>query len=105
MAFLLSCPNCGERSVMDFRFGGEINARPDRDAPHERWVQYYYFRKNTSGQWQEWWYHKFGCRRWFFAERDTRTNEVLSTFWPEDRAVRTSGDSPALELHERPSDQ
>ena len=25
---------------------------------------------------REWWYHRFGCERWFQAERDTRTNEV-----------------------------
>ena len=26
---------------------------------------------------REWWYHRSGCRAWFIAERDTRTNEVL----------------------------
>ena len=92
MSFLLKCPNCGERSVADFRFGGETNPRPDRDAAHDRWVSYYYFRKNTSGPRQEWWYHKFGCRRWFFAVRDSRSNEVLDTFWPGDRAEGVSSD-------------
>ena len=24
MSFLLNCPNCGERSVQEFRFGGEV---------------------------------------------------------------------------------
>jgi sarcosine oxidase delta subunit len=28
---------------------------------------------------REWWYHRIGCGLWFVAERDTRTNEVLST--------------------------
>ena len=29
---------------------------------------------------QERWYHRHGCRTWFQAERDTRTNEVLRTY-------------------------
>jgi len=24
MAFLLNCPDCGQRNVYDFRFGGEV---------------------------------------------------------------------------------
>ncbi len=83
MAFLIKCPNCGERSVDDFRFGGEVTSRPAQDAPHKDWTQYYYFRKNISGAQQEWWYHKFGCRKWFKAVRDTRTNHIQQTFWPE----------------------
>lgn len=86
MAFLLRCPNCGERSVGDFRFGGEVTSRPDRDASLQEWTHYYYFRKNESGVQREWWYHKFGCRKWFLAVRDTRTNQVKETSWPESQA-------------------
>ena len=28
MSFLLTCPNCGERPVAEFRFGGEYHLRP-----------------------------------------------------------------------------
>ena len=38
---------------------------------------YNYFRRNVAGVQREWWYHRSGCRAWFIAERDTRTNEVL----------------------------
>jgi sarcosine oxidase delta subunit len=31
---------------------------------------------------REWWYHRLGCEVWFQAERDTRTNEVLSVEIP-----------------------
>ena len=31
---------------------------------------------------REWWHHRFGCELWFLAERDTRTNEVLSVELP-----------------------
>ena len=39
MAFLLACPNCGERNVGEFRFGGELMARPAPDATHEEWAE------------------------------------------------------------------
>ena len=42
-----------------------------------------YFRRNVAGVQREWWYHRSGCRAWFLAERDTRTNEVLWTALPE----------------------
>ena len=28
MSFLIPCPNCGKRSVYEFRFGGEVKTRP-----------------------------------------------------------------------------
>ena len=83
MAFLLKCPNCGGRSVYEFRFGGEILTRPEQEDPFGNWVRYAYLRKNVAGNQREWWYHKFGCRKWFFALRDTITNQVHETWWPE----------------------
>jgi heterotetrameric sarcosine oxidase delta subunit len=82
LAFLLRCPNCGERSAYDFRFGGEALTRPSLDASSQDWVHYFYFRKNEAGVQREWWYHRLGCRKWFLAERDTRNNTVLRTYWP-----------------------
>jgi sarcosine oxidase subunit delta len=32
-------------------------------------------RRNTFGLFREQWVHTQGCRRWFIAERDTRTYE------------------------------
>lgn len=69
MAFLLTCPNCGPRDVYEFRYGGQV--LPAADAPAS----------NLPGPQQERWYHRFGCRRWLVAERDVRTNLVLSTAW------------------------
>jgi sarcosine oxidase subunit delta len=81
MAFLLTCPNCGQRDVSEFRFGGELTPRPTPDAGQETWTRYFYFRKNTAGVQQEWWNHRFGCRKWFLALRDTVTNQVEQTHW------------------------
>ena len=82
MSFLLSCPNCGSREVTDFGYGGEAVSRPvDRPSKRAR-NRYLYFRANVAGVQREWWYHRSGCRSWFIAERDTRTNRVLGTELP-----------------------
>ncbi len=83
MAFLLKCPGCGERGSYDFRFGGELTSRPSPDDSPYVWTRYHYYKKNEAGLQREWWYHKFGCRRWFQAERDTLNNRIERTFWPE----------------------
>jgi sarcosine oxidase subunit delta len=86
MSFLLPCPNCGERSVYEFRFGGEIKQRPALDAPREEWVDYRFNRVNAAGVQTEWWFHSSGCRQWLQAVRNTVSNEVLQTYFPgEDR--------------------
>ena len=89
MSFLLKCPGCGERSVNEFRFGGEVVSRPVPNAPEADWSNYFYFRPNAAGAQQEWWNHRYGCRRWFYAQRDTTSNTVLVTYWP-------GGDAPTL---------
>jgi sarcosine oxidase subunit delta len=82
MSFLISCPNCGRRSVYEFRFGGEVRPRPEVSASPEEWTDYLYAKKNESGLQREWWYHRAGCRAWFQAVRNTETNEVIETHWP-----------------------
>ncbi len=84
MSFVLECPHCGVREVTDFGFGGEVVARPtERPSPREL-GHYVHFRRNVAGVQREWWVHRSGCRAWFLAERDTRTNVVLWTALPED---------------------
>jgi heterotetrameric sarcosine oxidase delta subunit len=82
MSFLLTCPNCGARDVNEFTCAGEVTRRPPRDAPFRELTSYLYFRKNVAGVQREWWYHRLGCRAWFQAERDTRTNEVRRVLVP-----------------------
>ena len=83
MSYLLTCPNCGTREVTDFGYGGEISARPKSRPTWRELNAYNYFRRNVAGVQREWWFHRSGCRAWFVAERDTRTNEVLRTEIPE----------------------
>jgi len=84
MSFLLRCPTCGERSVYEFRFGGEFRHRPTATASPHEWAEYIYTRKNEAGMQKEWWYHQLGCRTWFLTIRDTTTNIVHKTFAVED---------------------
>ena len=82
MSFLLPCPNCGNRSVYEFRFGGEIKQTPAPDAPAREWQDYRFNQMNTAGVQTEWWFHRSGCQQWLQAVRNTVTNEVLETFLP-----------------------
>lgn len=78
---LLPCPNCGLRNLNEFRYGGEVRQRPrGEDITPSEWVEYVYFRDNRLSLQREWWYHREGCRRWFIAERHTKTQEVQDTY-------------------------
>lgn len=90
MSFLLACPHCGPREVAEFRFQGELTRRPGPSPSPRELSEYVYFRDNVAGAQREWWRHRVGCGLWFVAERDTRTNEVLSTEIPAPSRVDTS---------------
>jgi heterotetrameric sarcosine oxidase delta subunit len=83
MSFLLTCPHCGVREVTDFAYGGETSTRPATQPTERELGAYVYFRRNVAGVQREWWFHRSGCRSWFLAERDTRSNAVLSTMLPD----------------------
>lgn len=95
MSFVLTCPNCGVREVTDFGFGGEVQARPVAQPSFRELNAYNYFRRNVAGVQREWWFHRSGCRDWFLAERDTRTNEVLWTALPADAPAASSAGAGA----------
>lgn len=78
---LLKCPNCGERNVSEFRYGGEVLKRPNPNSVSDKEMSdYLYMRDNQLGVIKEWWYHRSGCALWFVAERHTKTHEVLNTY-------------------------
>jgi heterotetrameric sarcosine oxidase delta subunit len=84
---VLTCPNCGERNVNEFRYGGEARPRPsEASADSSEWTEYLYMRANPLGIVREWWYHRAGCGCWFIAERHTQTHDVVRTYRWEDRA-------------------
>jgi heterotetrameric sarcosine oxidase delta subunit len=83
MSFLIPCPGCGKRSVYEFRFGGAVKQRPAPGSTDQAWQDYTYNKVNAAGVQTEWWYHRSGCREWLKAVRNTVTNEVLETIFPE----------------------
>jgi heterotetrameric sarcosine oxidase delta subunit len=91
VSYVLSCPNCGVREVTDFGFGGEVSLRPERRPEWRELNAYNYMRRNVAGVQREWWFHRSGCRAWFQAERDTRTNEVRWTALPADAPAAEAG--------------
>jgi sarcosine oxidase subunit delta len=77
----IKCPYCGERDAHEFTYLGAAELkRPDpamRGAA-TAFFEYVYLRNNPAGVHAELWYHRAGCRRWLWVERDTRTHEIKS---------------------------
>ena len=86
---ILTCPTCGDRSVNEFRFGGEYNPRPKDPSVcnDEEWTDYLYLRNNRMDMQTEWWYHNAGCGIWFLAERKTQTNQVTKTYLWQPKSI------------------
>jgi heterotetrameric sarcosine oxidase delta subunit len=82
VSFLVPCPSCGPRPVEEFAYAGETTTRPAGSPQLRELTAYLYLRRNVAGVQREWWCHRLGCRTWFQAERDTRTNEVLRVLAP-----------------------
>ena len=87
MSFLIRCPHCGDRSVYEFRFGGEVKRRPMPEAPDEEWYRYTYAQNNLAGEQTEWWFHRAGCRQWLQAVRNTVSNELVKIWFPDDKTT------------------
>jgi heterotetrameric sarcosine oxidase delta subunit len=74
---MLPCPWCGARDSSEFRYAGEVTARPDPNtASVAQWRDYLYLRDNPCGWVTERWYHRAGCRQYFVIDRDTRTDQI-----------------------------
>jgi sarcosine oxidase subunit delta len=80
---LVTCPYCGPRAEIEFRYGGEAHiARPaDPSKVNDAaWAEYLFMRTNRKGVHAERWMHVHGCQRWFNALRDTVGDKILRTY-------------------------
>lgn len=80
---LITCPWCGPRDEVEFRYGGQAGVPYPADPEaldDEAWAAYLFVRDNPKGPFDERWVHVAGCRRWFNAVRDTVTNEIRRTY-------------------------
>ena len=80
---LIHCPWCGPREEVEFCYGGQAH----RAYPHDpaalsdaQWARFVFYRDNPKGPFAERWSHSAGCRRWFNAVRDTRSDRFLATY-------------------------
>jgi len=92
VSFFLPCPHCGSRPVDEFAYFGEVTHRPKSKPTLRELTDYVYLRDNVAGRQREWWQHRQGCGEWFLAERDTRTNEVISVSLPEPQRSHEGSD-------------
>jgi heterotetrameric sarcosine oxidase delta subunit len=76
---MIHCPNCGPRPVWELHFGGACGDAAPLGDDARAVGAFLYDKANTCGEQDEWWYHRSGCKLWFVARRDTRTNAVLGT--------------------------
>ncbi|MDA9599119.1 sarcosine oxidase subunit delta family protein [bacterium] len=94
---LIHCPHCGEgREEEEFRYSGEahiVRPRAPQDLNDQEWGDYLFFRKNPRGIHHEMWYHAVGCRRYFYATRDTLSYEILETYIVGEKPQVTSAGS------------
>ena len=91
---LITCPWCGPRHEMEFRYGAQAHVpypSAPADADDSTWARYVFFRANPKGLLRERWHHSAGCRRWFNIVRDTSTNEILSVYRMGDRLADANG--------------
>lgn len=79
----IECPWCGCRPENEFVNGGEAHVRrpgPPEAVSEREWADYLFFNDNPKGLLAETWFHKFGCRQWLNAIRDTATHEIIETY-------------------------
>ena len=70
----------GLRPITEFVYGGELRKMPDPEASDDKaWSAYVHYRDNAPGIKKEWWYHA-PSGTWFIAERNTLSDEVLTTY-------------------------
>ncbi|MEM7032196.1 MAG: sarcosine oxidase subunit delta [Chloroflexota bacterium] len=76
MSIQIPCPNCGKRPITEFVYG-EIPVVPETITDvNDRDLDRAFMRNNPEGVQQEAWFHTYGCRRWIYLKRDTRTDEI-----------------------------
>jgi sarcosine oxidase, subunit delta len=80
---LISCPICGARPEIEFRYAGEAHmARPTKpvELDDAAWADFLYMRSNRKGLHTERWRHIHGCARYFNAVRHTVSDRIIATY-------------------------
>ena len=76
MSLQIPCPNCGSRSVQEFTYG-EVPVVPESINDPDGWdIDRGFMLNNPEDIQKEAWFHTYGCRRWVYLHRDTRTDQI-----------------------------
>ncbi len=86
---LIPCPLNGLRPADEFIYAGEVRPMPDSHCTDADWARHVFHRSGVPGIKQEWWCHT-PSGYWFIAERDTTSDEILSSFAPPARTADAS---------------
>ncbi len=96
--FVITCPNCGERDLSEFSYGGEADiSRPEwrDDMSDAEWADFVFMRTNPKGVFAERWNHAAGCRRWFNMLRNTATDDILAVYAIGEEPPKVTANLPA----------
>ena len=96
--FLIRCPNCGERDLSEFTYGGEAHiSRPTNSEAMSdaEWADFLFMKTNPKGVLAERWNHQAGCRRWFNMLRNTATDDILAVYKVGEPRPEVSANLPA----------
>jgi sarcosine oxidase subunit delta len=75
---LMPCPLNGPRNISEFHCLGDVKPAVPADATPAEVGRALYLETNLAGVVHEWWIH-VPSSYIFIAERDTRTDEIIST--------------------------
>jgi len=90
----ISCPHCGLRDEIEFRYRGDATrTRPDLAAGPGAFGAYVFERANPRGWHAEWWLHVGGCRALLKVVRHTVTHEIAAVLSPEDEVQLPADES------------
>ena len=82
---IIPCPLNGPRNSSEFVCAGPVRPLPASVPDDDRaWAEHLFFEDNRAGAVLEWWCH-LPSSYWFIVERDTRTDEILASYAPQDR--------------------
>ncbi len=78
---LISCPWCGPRAHIEFRYHCDAEAVPrhGHNETDAEWQQRTWLRANHIGWHDEIWQHADGCRGWLMISRNNLTHAVAKT--------------------------
>ena len=97
MSFLLACPLCGPRDVYEFRYGGEMQPRPDAGSDPPTWADYLLRADGTSsGIERAWWFHRVGLPALVPGRRGhaRRTRSIADRLADADRCLTDACQRP-----------